>query len=328
MRIERGIWSKKAQINLILQSENGDSHSVMSDQAEIFESIADEVRDFATKRLRLWSKVQENLGVPGAVVFDVPANGQVRETPPLRSRIGLAVEAPPSMLWATRREGLTELDYAIGHRVLEDKDYAAYFAARPAGRECILDNSFHELGKSISMDDLLRASDLIHPDYVIAPDQLDDVSFVVQGFDEMSEAFHKRGMSWKRAFVLSGKTQTERENLINACKDAEMLCLPYDRPRYLWYLELFPFWKRVHLLGVSELPELLAWLPLTNALHLTVDTGKPVKRGLMGEELSQLRSWRRALLKSKELLEQTQELREDTRALVLKNVAYLAAQIR
>jgi hypothetical protein len=89
-----------------------------------------------------------------------------------------------------------------------------------------------------------------------------------------------------------------------------------------WYLETLPHWKRVHLLGVSELTEIQAWLPFTRFLQLSVDTGKPVKYGLLGKRLSELRSPRRASLNSRALLEQDSWSPQQV-TLVKKNVAYL-----
>jgi len=231
-------------------------------------------------------------------------------------RIGLSVEAPGNLLFELREE--TELDFAIAHRVIEDPIYARYFRERPKGREMILDNSLHELGASISLDMLARAAALTSPDYIISPDKMEDCFWTINSFRELQ----KLKLPYKIAVSLVGRTPEERAAYLAQVREADMLCLPYDRPRYLWYIEQFPFWRRVHLLGVSELSELRAWLPFKDVLKLSVDTGKATKYGLLGKHLRELRSLRKASLKSLQLLE-VPSWTPDQLRLVIENTRYL-----
>lgn len=67
---------------------------------------------------------------------------------------------------------LTDLDFALAHKVLENQEYANFYLDRAKGRELILDNSMHEIGKPLSVAELEEAAKRCNADYVIAPDQL------------------------------------------------------------------------------------------------------------------------------------------------------------
>lgn len=235
------------------------------------------------------------------------------------NRIGLAVEAPAFLLPTLAVH--TDYDFAIAHRVLEDADYAAYFRYREKGRECILDNSFHELRKPISVTDLLAAAEVINPTYIVSPDVMGDLNTTIANYEELQRYKH----GYRVAAALVGETPEEREACIDAVKGADMICLPFDAPRYLWFLEQFPhrwYWKRVHLFGVSERIELPVWRVFASTLTLSIDTGKPVKFGLLGSQLAERRTWRKASLSSTRLLELTEATPEQI-DLAVVNTLYL-----
>jgi hypothetical protein len=131
--------------------------------------------------------------------------------------------------------------------------------------------------------------------------------------------------------VLVGQTQAQREKCLVAYQGSGMLCLPYREPRYDWFAELvleeLP-WKRIHLLGMSTLKELLIWVDWDRALRqqgktirFSVDTSKPVKAGLLGHRIDQLQTLRGLPISSKDLLGMSAtpaQLR-----LILMNISFL-----
>jgi hypothetical protein len=318
VKIERGVYTNGLRIRMNLESEDVQTHSLMTSKGAEFQQAAHVVGDTFLELIRKMMK--------GTVLLSDGTTKEEEESRPLlqpaaqKPQIGLAVELPPSLLVHVGPP-LTDLDFALAHRVLENRTYGAWFRNRAKGRELILDNSMHELGEPLPLDALIRAAEMVNPDYVIAPDRLDDAVWTLQQYHNTRLALDGR---WKTAVVLVGATPDERAAFCQQVQEAEMLCLPYRKPRLAWFLELTPNHRRIHLLGVSTLLELLLWRRLTNAcgLDLSVDTGKPVKHGLLGNRISELQSLRHAPLPAKALLEVACVTPEQL-DLILENVRFL-----
>jgi len=177
---------------------------------------------------------------------------------------------------------LTDLDFALAHKVLEDPIVARFHAARPAGRQLILDNSMHELGHPLPVKDLARAADLCNADYVIAPDQLGQTQ---RNLDWYNETVDELAGHHHIGVVLCGKTSSERLRYLQTVSEGDMLCLPFRENRLLWWAEIerlgawsMPVLSRIHLLGVNELAELHIFQRMTQPSILwSVDTSKPIK---------------------------------------------------
>jgi len=199
----------------------------------------------------------------------------------------LAMEIPKAALETL--SPLCELDFALAHEVLQDAEYAAFYAHRP-GRYVILDNGFHELGKPLGAIELLLAADKIKPSVVIAPDWLGKPEETMRAFFELQSANKGRH---RLGFVLCGVTDAQRASIFTkVAPHVHMLCLPFKEPRFDWFADLvdripvtFKWPARIHLLGVNEFRELSAFRDVF--LHLgigeartSVDTSKPIKFGL------------------------------------------------
>lgn len=297
MKVERSVFVRGLAFDLTIASRDGTTHSAMNDIPEPFQRGIDLLADELVRSL------------------DGAKHGP---------RISLAVEAPACLLPHLREE--TDLDFPIAHRVLEDEEYRRYYSDR-GPRECILDNGLHELGEAIPLDELLRAAKLVKADYVIAPDRIGDSAWTADQFSRLQAAKHDQQLPFKLAVVLTGNSARTRRELLQTACFADMLCLPYDQPRLLWYQELFPYWRRVHLLGVSELSELQAWLSYAPFLHLSVDTGKPVKYGLLERNLRTLDSLRHSTLLSHKLLEISQ-VTPSQLDLVKANIRFMKSLLR
>lgn len=206
----------------------------------------------------------------------------------------LAQEIPTSMLeiWAP----LSDFDFLLAHKVLEDRYYAEFFARRPEGREVLLDNSLHELGYPLPLSDLLEAAKRCKATCVITPDRVGDVEFNAQQFHAAQSALS----GFRLAVVMTGSTDgssAEREKFLFDVREAQMLCLTFKEPKRLaWYRESAAAkkWYRVHLLGVDEFSELdeFATIARNDVRSWSVDTAKALKRAMEGLKLDELASLR------------------------------------
>jgi len=192
---------------------------------------------------------------------------------------------------------LCDLDFCLAQVVLDNPDYAGFYEAQAkAGRTVIMDNGFHELGHPLTAQELCVACDRVKPTHVIAPDWLDKPKETLEAY------FEFRGILPQGtgiAVVLQGTSPAERADFfMKACKSAEMLCLPFKRPRFEWYCDLlekiprYVMWPpRIHLLGVNELWELKAFRDKFTEQgipdkRVSVDTSKPIKFGLQGKRFT------------------------------------------
>lgn len=238
-------------------------------------------------------------------------------------KIGLAVEIPLALRDIRK---YTDLDFVLAHKVLEDEEYADLFNHRRPDRELILDNSMHELGAPLSTKDLLEAAKRVRADYIIAPDRLKEPEWNLEQYRLLRDAKRSSFAHDSRlAVVLSGNSAEKRRDFIADVHDADMLCLPYREPRLEWYIEQRPHWRRIHLLGMSSLLELEAWMWLLRMVSghvFTLDTAKPVKAGIIGRRMNDGASLRHLPVSSHDLLEQTLFSKEQQETIV-RNIVSL-----
>lgn len=251
--------------------------------------------------------------------------------------IQLSMELPTSRL--TEWTPLADLDFILAHTVLEDDAYAEFFRKRPAGREVILDNSYHELGYALEPGDLLEAARRCRADYIITPDDVNDKEFTLKSY----HAFQAYCTGFKLAVVWTGfragSLLSEREDFLHQVVDADMLCCTFKLKQRLAYFQqsfIARNWKRVHLLGVDTLAELAEWNKMARYLSksvFSVDTGKALKWALRGRKLNSLESLRTSeattstgapSTASQHILRLTKEdITSECEALFLHNVATL-----
>lgn len=201
---------------------------------------------------------------------------------------------------------LADMDFLLAHQVLQDQDYADFFLNRPKGREVLLDNSYHELGYTLPIVDLMDAAERVNADYVIAPDDVNDPDFTIESFKTMRARFQDQDVPSKIAVVWTGfsngSTYQEREAFLSHVQEADMLCCTFKlKQRFQYYYDSIraKLWKRVHLLGVDSLEELKKWAAMDRHMrqqdfevNWSVDTGKALKWALRGKKLDELKSLR------------------------------------
>jgi hypothetical protein len=243
--------------------------------------------------------------------------------------IKLALEMPVTYLdlW----NPLCDLDFVLAHKVLEDRAYAQYFVNRPPGRELILDNSMHELGKPLSVSALREAAEAVRADYVVAPDELGQPRKNIDWFHETVEALSDYA---DVAVVLAGRDPVERDWYLQEVSGADMLCLPFREPRLVWFALHTDFivthWNRIHLLGVSSPGDLEGFACRArehSEIDWSIDTAKPIKWGYAGELLQGRATWRSASLSSRALLD-LEEIPEDHCKTIESNISYLKSLLK
>lgn len=185
---------------------------------------------------------------------------------------------------------LCDFDFAIAHRIVEDREYRDFFVGqREKGRFIILDNGFHERGNDAKVSHIREADDIISADMVIAPDRIDDQCFTL---DHLKGTLDTFGV--KTASVIVGDSMQERLDLLDCYKEEYVatLCFPYRRDRSMWIDEfdiVRPGWdlgKSVHFLGMQTLSE--ARRCATRFPKGTFDTSKPIKWGYKCKRLDTL----------------------------------------
>ena len=242
--------------------------------------------------------------------------------------IKLAMEIPTSHLatWSP----LTDFDFALAHKVLEDPAVARFYAERSGSRELILDNSMHELGYPLPVKELARAADLCRADYVIAPDQLKQPDQNLAWFED---TVNEIAGHHKVAVVHCGPTPGIRQKYFTrVAARADMLCLPFRENRMLWWAEIdrqqldFPCLRRVHLLGVNDLAELYVFARLSmRDAEWSVDTSKPIKWAIEDRHIGDGFDIRGAKTTSHALLDA--KLTTPQVALMIRNLEHLRAYL-
>ena len=157
--------------------------------------------------------------------------------------------------------------------LMKDPRYVDYLKFAHVHKLLILDNSFNELRRPQSADELWELSKKVNADYVISPDS--DAWTTRELLDEY-KAMKKVGFS--REQILLPIRSTEEFALANA-EGVKLFTIPYRyRP---FFPESFP-WMKTHFLGLRDPLEVKMCRPLS------CDTSMPVKLATKGIEL---RTW-------------------------------------
>jgi hypothetical protein len=249
--------------------------------------------------------------------------------------IELAMEIPRLLL--DDISPLCDFDFCLAQEVINDEKYASHYhrakdntfldGETPGLREVFMDNGFHELGRPLSCHELLDAAKKINPTFVISPDRIDDMSFTFKQYEICKDVF--KGVNAIPIPVLTAAPELDQKSFIMNVQDAPILCLPFRRPRLDWLKfhrdTIAQYFDRIHLLGVSTLDELdeIGDLCAEAYIHVSVDTGKPIKWGLMGNRFNELSSLRHAPIHSSKMA-----TLESVTSLQLSNIYWNVAYLR
>ncbi len=179
----------------------------------------------------------------------------------------------------------TDYDFALTHKVLQSGVRGKYtqFYKKQAklGREVWLDNSFHELGYSVSANEISRAADMIMATHLVAPEVENDA----RATEKAIEDFRVQVASHYR---LIGTWWGYTKDLKRLDSIADVVALPWrkNRSRYLTGNELEhlnsekPYSRHYHYFGFKTLDELRNYPPAS------LDTSMPIRAALQGIDLN------------------------------------------
>lgn len=254
--------------------------------------------------------------------------------------IKLALELPTPYL--KRFSEYLDLHFVLAHKVLQDAKYAQFYrseAEKDRPKELILDNSTHEFGKPMKLEELELAAKSIRADYLIAPDIVvgeknpdEQVRTNLRWVTETCKAFHQH--PFNIAAVICGNDKDQFEQYLDECTDSlvEMICFTFHNPNRLTWWKWFDefdgpsMFNRVHLLGMHTKDELKRWVEIAhdhaNLVEFSFDTSKPLKFGVQCVELDKIEDLRGGPIRSKEVLD-LGELTDEQIGCCVHNIQYL-----
>lgn len=232
--------------------------------------------------------------------------------------ISLAMEAPVDLL--RELPHITDFDFALTHLFEQSSFYTDYYEwAVKAGREVVLDNSVNELGEPVSLEEMDKVANRLHPRYIIPPDHLNDLEATLGILDDAIEL-------WGKDRIIPVVQGTSLEEVVECGKvlknhyDFNIVSIPYDitlahRSKLddtdynkaslseLGHTRLSAIkalskegltFNRVHLLGLNSLEELVIYQdqkiwtsPKTWGSirpHVSIDTGAPMTNAVWGQK--------------------------------------------
>lgn len=179
----------------------------------------------------------------------------------------------------------TDFDYALSHLVLQlgpTSDYVKFYRKQSGnGREVWLDNSIHELGKSVELEDLLEAARIINATHVVAPEVKNDPVRTRLNILKLKEVIQEKGLPYKIVGAWHG-FKKDLESLGQIC---DVVALPFARPRSVYVTRLTS--RLYHYFGFRTLDELKRLPPKS------IDTSMPIRAALYDIDLSRAERRRR-----------------------------------
>jgi len=154
----------------------------------------------------------------------------------------------------------------------------------------ILDNSFYEERKEISIEELIEKAELVDADYIILPE------FAVRDERHLKECVDMIPSKFKIAGIVVGRTLTKAVKdfkTLNLDDKIDLICIPFKLPIWLkldnrtMFLERMEkhtrFRKDIHLLGLEDLSDLYL---CKKDYVLGVDSTLPFKVGYYNNRLA------------------------------------------
>ena len=187
--------------------------------------------------------------------------------------IKLALQIPTKYLKAFSI--FTDFDFALAHKVLEDKEYAEFYRKQSAsGRQVWLDNSMLELGEPLSEQDIIRAASYIKATHLIAPDKFDQSSWSVN----QAINFKLRYGAFYNIIGCCHGTPKEQQEALKIYQHRNIIPTLSYREDRSWYTA--DKWGPVHFLGFGNLQNIL------DAKPTSIDTDFPIRLGMIGMPLT------------------------------------------
>lgn len=220
----------------------------------------------------------------------------------------LALECSTDMLEMV--QPFADFDWVLGHKVLEDKEYAEYHLN--SNRLKFIDNSVNEVGEPLSTEDLKKVWGLVKGTYIVSPDWIGGARKTLDAYQECLKEFGRERI----VGVVQGQVFEEALNCVEVYGPG-WIAVPYDicskRNDPPWLMALMraliicniPPDRHIHLLGLTSLKEFYWYINRPNVL--SIDTGVPILLGLQGKDiLEPLESKEEATYNQMEKIELTQ----------------------
>ncbi|MGW8177351.1 MAG: hypothetical protein ACWGQW_00920 [bacterium] len=170
----------------------------------------------------------------------------------------------------------TDFDFCLAHLLLRGGAtiYTKFYRRQVEdGREVWMDNSFHELGKSLGLSELIRAARMIWPTHIVAEETFNDP---VKTFHQISQMLLQRShFGWDCKVV--GTWQGYKKDLERLNEVCDVVALPFRRPRQRVVDGISS--RKYHYFGFRTLDEIRRRPPRS------LDTSAPLKYAYYGQDL-------------------------------------------
>jgi len=188
----------------------------------------------------------------------------------------LSMEIPINHLFDLSR--LCDFDFCLAHLVLKfgsNSSYVKFYKKQgDRGHEVWLDNSFHELGYSLGLEEILKAAKMVHPTHVVAEETFNDP---IKTHHQILQLIEIRDHWGKDSFKVIGTWQGYKKDLERLNQVCDVVALPFRRPRQRVVDNISS--RQYHYFGFRTLDEIRRRPPAS------LDTSAPIKYALYGEDL-------------------------------------------
>lgn len=165
-----------------------------------------------------------------------------------------------------------DFDFALAHLCNFSLRYGDFYRkATSEGRMVLLDNSIHELGSPLTIDEIVQADAIIGgASFIIPPDWHDEKEKTIEAFEICAERFNVSRL----APVIQGTNIEELQSCYDWYVNAgvQMICLPYKREDRFQIVPRSHI--RHHFLSFHVVYEIEQMRAFPNS---TCDTGKPFR---------------------------------------------------
>lgn len=159
-----------------------------------------------------------------------------------------------------------DFHYALCHEVLRNKEYAKRYA-KLVTTELWLDNSFNELKRSVTVEELLKACDIINPTHIVLS-ETENANTNLHAVETSLKELVKAGIKAKTISTWRGGIK-ELEWLEEL---TDIVALPCSEPRGALLSRINPEkWKNYHFFGYNTLEEVAYFKPRS------IDTSTPIR---------------------------------------------------
>lgn len=192
-----------------------------------------------------------------------------------RRTMQIAMEIPDAHL--EELSTYVDFDFCLTHILLRegpDSTYAKFYRKqREAGRDVWMDNSFHELGHSLPLSDILDAAKMITPTHVVAFEVANDSFETYLHVLQLKEKIEQHKLPYK----IVGTWQGGKKGLAKLESVSDIVALPFRRARHTILTKDNS--RQYHFFGIRTLDEIRRFPPRS------IDTSAPIKYVLMNDDM-------------------------------------------